>query len=255
MFAEYPPSLFDSRNDGREIVVEEHHIRRITRDVRALDAHGYSNVRVAQGGSVVHLVAGHHHDLVVLLERPEDQDFVARLRSRKDARLVDRAPETVLVEFVELLRFDGLPFQPYLSADRGRRAAVVSRNHDHADTGPLSRLDSLRGFSPGRVAHRPQRGECQSLLTRRGIGCLLLVRERQHPQCLARQRVGLLQKRVTVLVGQWRCPSAVLTLVQSGSTASGAPFVSSRPPASPGWLTVTDIIRRSDVKGTSLVRW
>ena len=199
---EYPAAFLDGGDDGREVIVEQHHVRRVARDVRAFDAHRDAHVRVVQGRGVVHAVARHQHDVVVLLEGAQDQHLVAWLCPRKDAGLVDDALELCLVQPIEFLRFDGLPVQPDLTPYRRRREAVVARDHHHADAGPVRRLDGVCGLRPRRVAHSPQRGERQPFLSHRGVGRLLLVRERQHPQRLSRQPDVLLQQRVALFVAQ-----------------------------------------------------
>ena len=76
----------DRRDDGREVVVGEHHRRRLARDVRSGDAHRDADVRASERGRVVDAVPGHRDDVALRAERVGD----AQLRLRRGAR-EDRA--------------------------------------------------------------------------------------------------------------------------------------------------------------------
>ena len=60
---ENPPALAHRLHDGREIVVEQHHRRRLAGDVGAAAAHRDADVSRFERGRIVHPVAGHHYHL------------------------------------------------------------------------------------------------------------------------------------------------------------------------------------------------
>ena len=82
-----PSAGGDRRHDGREVVVREHHRRRLTRDVGSRDSHGDADVRASERGRVVDAVAGHRHHVPLRAERVGDP----QLRLRRGAREA-RAP-------------------------------------------------------------------------------------------------------------------------------------------------------------------
>ena len=55
-------------DDRVERVIQQHHRRRLARDIRAASAHRDADVRRFEGGGVVHAVAGHGDDLAIGLE-------------------------------------------------------------------------------------------------------------------------------------------------------------------------------------------
>jgi hypothetical protein len=56
-------------HDGGEVVVEQHHVRRLARDVGAALAHRHADVGRLQRRRVVHAVAGHGGELAGRLQR------------------------------------------------------------------------------------------------------------------------------------------------------------------------------------------
>ena len=60
-----------------EVVVGEHHLRRLLRHLRAA-AHRDADVGLLQRGGIVHGVAGHGDDLTRLLHQPGQAELVLR---------------------------------------------------------------------------------------------------------------------------------------------------------------------------------
>ena len=65
-------------HDGGEVVVQQDHVGRFLGDVGAGDAHGHADVGLAQGRSVVDAVAGHGHDVPLLLQGLHDGELLLR---------------------------------------------------------------------------------------------------------------------------------------------------------------------------------
>ncbi len=83
-------SLFDRRDDAREVVVLQHHVRRVLRHVGAGDAHGDADVRLLQRRRVVDAVAGHRHDVPARLQGLHDVQLLLGLHPRVDADPLDQ---------------------------------------------------------------------------------------------------------------------------------------------------------------------
>ncbi len=66
---EHPAAFLDRSLDGGEVVVGEDHVGRFFGHLGAGDAHGHSDVRLPQGGSVVDPIARHGHDVAPALQR------------------------------------------------------------------------------------------------------------------------------------------------------------------------------------------
>ena len=64
------------RHDGGEVVVEQHHVCRLLRDVGAGDPHGHADVRPLERRCVVHAVAGHGHDVPSPWSAADDPQLV-----------------------------------------------------------------------------------------------------------------------------------------------------------------------------------
>ena len=77
-------SLFDAREDRGEVVVQENDVRRLFAHVGARQAHGDADVRLFQGGRIVHSVAGHGHDFSQPLATLDDDQLLLGTRSSED---------------------------------------------------------------------------------------------------------------------------------------------------------------------------
>ena len=76
-------------DDRREVVVEQHHVRRLARHVGAALAHRDADVRALERRRVVDAVAGHRDELARVLQRLDDRGSSApgrRARRRARAR-------------------------------------------------------------------------------------------------------------------------------------------------------------------------
>jgi hypothetical protein len=79
---ENPAAFANGGDNAREVVVGEHHVRRLARDFRASSPHRDADVRLAQSGGVVHAVAGHCHDRASSFRLAHDAELVFGRGSR-----------------------------------------------------------------------------------------------------------------------------------------------------------------------------
>ena len=92
----------DGFDDGREVVVGEHHVGGLARDVGAHEPHRHADVGALEGRCVVDAVAGHRDDLAVALERVDDAQLVLGVHARVDADVLDLSGELVVGHLLEL---------------------------------------------------------------------------------------------------------------------------------------------------------
>ena len=79
-----------ARDDRREVVVREHDVGRLARRLGAALAHGDADIGLAEGGGVVHPVAGHRDDVPARLPRPDETQLVRGRDPREDVSAGDR---------------------------------------------------------------------------------------------------------------------------------------------------------------------
>ena len=101
-------TLFARIDDRGEVVVGKHHVGNVLGDVGAGDAHADADVRVLDGGSIVHTVARHGNDLVLGLPSLDDAGLVLGLNASVHAVLLDVLIELFLRHLVDLGTGDGL---------------------------------------------------------------------------------------------------------------------------------------------------
>jgi hypothetical protein len=67
-----PATFLDGLDDTCEIIIRQHHVGRLLRDVGAGDAHGDADICGLERGSIVDAVAGHGDDVTLALQRLDD---------------------------------------------------------------------------------------------------------------------------------------------------------------------------------------
>ena len=77
-------SGLDRLHDRREVVVGEHHRRRLARDIRPRPSHRDADVGAAQGRRIVHSVARHRDDVALGAQRVRDAELRLRRAARED---------------------------------------------------------------------------------------------------------------------------------------------------------------------------
>ena len=189
--AEDPAPFFNSSHDRREVVVGQRHGSGFLGDIRARDAHGNADVGLLQRGRIVNAVAGHGHDVPVLLEGAHDAQLVCGRNARKD---VDR--RGVPVQFglghrIQLGAGDHASAlqDAELAGDGLRRHGVIAGDHDDPDAGPFAACHGILGLRSRRVDHagQPEEGHPGLRGFERRAG---LARHAQYPQGLVGQLAG-----------------------------------------------------------------
>jgi len=156
-------ALLDRADDGGEVVIAEHHVRRLLRDVSAGDAHGHPDVRLLQCRGVVDAVTRHRHDLSVALEGVDEPELVFWRHTGEHADRSGRAIEFLSREPVEFHAGQDHPIaaDADLLGDGPRCQGVVTGDHDRPDPRCRALRDGLGHLRPGRVddAHHAEEGE------------------------------------------------------------------------------------------------
>ena len=84
-----PAALANRANDRREVVVREHDVGCLARRLGAALAHRDADIGLAEGGGVVHPIAGHRDDVPTRLPRPDETQLV---RGRDPRERLGRRP-------------------------------------------------------------------------------------------------------------------------------------------------------------------
>ena len=82
------PPLFHGGDDGREIIIQQRHVRRLLRHIRANPPHRDPDIRLPQRGRVIHAVARHRDDMPPALQRLHDGQLMLRSDTRVDRRIL-----------------------------------------------------------------------------------------------------------------------------------------------------------------------
>ena len=85
--------LFDRLHNTGEVIVGEHHVGGLFRDIGAGDAHRDPDIGGLERRRIVDAVAGHRHDLAAALEALDDPQLVFGIDPRIHLNLVDNAIE------------------------------------------------------------------------------------------------------------------------------------------------------------------
>ena len=187
------PALPHSGDDGGEVVVGEHHIRRGFGHLGAVFAHGAADVGGLQGRGVVDAVAGHGHHHPPALEGLYQPHLVLRGHPGEHRRVEGLPGQGLVGEAVQLRAGHHLAFpagDAHPPGDGQRRGPVVPGDHHRQDARPLTL--GHRGLypGPGRVLHGDEAAEHQAALhlpVLAGEAVHVPVGHGQHPQGLLRQ--------------------------------------------------------------------
>jgi hypothetical protein len=147
----------DGRDDGGEVVVDEHHRGGFPADVGPGAAHGAPDVGPAQRGGVVDTVPGHGDDLALGAQRVGDTELGFRCAASED-HFAFRAQELIQFRFGDPVEF---------GAGDDVRLVV-------ADAGLMGAGDRGRRLGAGRVGHGDQAEQTQvefGFLAPGGDGC------------------------------------------------------------------------------------
>ena len=170
--AVHPAPLADGALDGRKVVVQKDHIRRVLGNVRTRDAHGDADVRLFKGGRVVHAVARHGGDGAVRADGADDAQLIRGGHAREHDALFDRLFQLVVAHRVELgARNDGVSLAEDMQFARDRHGGdlVVARDHDDADPRRVAGVHRADDLLAGRVDHARHADEGEPLFDVRAL--------------------------------------------------------------------------------------
>ncbi len=128
----------DSADNRREVVVQEHHVRRFPRSIGALLAHCHTDVGAFERRCIINAVAGHCDELTMGLQGFDDVDLLCRVDASIDARIGDTVGE---LGFCHCRKFGSrqdviaIVGNPYALRDRQCRSGMIARNHHRGDPG------------------------------------------------------------------------------------------------------------------------
>ena len=143
------PTFADGFHNRREVVVEQHEIRRRAGHIGAPPAHGDADVGPTQSGRVVDAVAGHRNDGASVLQPVDDQELLFGTDPRKNGSAADPRHPFGVAERGQVVSRDD---QTIVVQDAGglghgvRRQRVVAGNHRDANAGALT-----LGHRPGHL--------------------------------------------------------------------------------------------------------
>ena len=181
------PSLFNGIDDGAEMIIQQHNVGGLTRNIRSRTAHGDANVGHAQGRSIVDSIPCRGYDLAFALQCLNDQHFLAGADSGKnDFRRIQSDLErggTHLPYFVardDARRCSSYQIDFPRNGQGGDR--VIASDHDYSQAGLVAALNRCPNIRSGRVFQTDQPAQDQLILTRCGCRCEGFPGTGQYPQ-------------------------------------------------------------------------
>ena len=146
-------------DDGREVVVGEHHFRGVAGGGGALVAHRDADVGALQRGSVVDAVAGHRGDVALALQRFDQPQLVLGAGAGVEVYVAHGGWPLRGVERVEVGTGEHAGgVEAELLADSLRGDGVVAGDHLDHDARGVTRGDGLPRLVARRVGE-PEHGE------------------------------------------------------------------------------------------------
>ena len=145
------PAFAHRPHDGGEVVVGEHHRRRLPGHFRAGNAHGHADVGGLERGRVVNPVAGHGHDMTAFLQRRHDLDLVLGRHAGEHGDPFDGFGKRMGAHRIQFRAAHHLAVQPQLVGDSGRGDPVVAGDHLDLDAGAVAQGDGRLRLGSRRV--------------------------------------------------------------------------------------------------------
>src|SRR5581483_12528332 len=126
-------SLDEGLHQGREIVVGNHHVGRLTCDLGS--SHCYTDICEAQGWCIVDPISRHRHSMSTQTQAFDNTQLVHRSSPGDHCCMFQMFSELVIAQFSHLgsgEHFACAIEQAYLLSDRTSSSGVVARNHHNA---------------------------------------------------------------------------------------------------------------------------
>ena len=194
-------AFLDAGDDRGEVVVAEHEVGRLARDIGAAAAHGHADVGAAQRRCVVDAVAGHGDEMPGALGGFDQRELLLRGHPREHASVRDGLGQCVrrvrlqraAVDHVLRPRSDA-----QLARDRQRRCRMIPGHHHDADAGGRAATHRVTHFRPQRIDQADEAGKLQIVwfrgrLLRSDTARRHAAGEREHAQPALRHLFGRLQ--------------------------------------------------------------
>ena len=184
------------RRDRGEVVVGQHHVRRLLGGFGAFQPHRHAHVGALERGRVVHAVAGHRHDQAARLKRLDQPQLVLGRGAGEHRRLGQRGAQGFVVERVHVgaAQRHRVFGEAELAGDLARGAHMVAGDHQHPHPRRATGGDGFRRFGARRVDEADQAQQRGAVLQRtrvERIARAVVAGEGQHPAALGGQRPGL----------------------------------------------------------------
>ena len=169
------PALPHGKDDGRERIVAQDHMRGLLGHFSAAQAHGDADIGLFQRGCVVHTIARHGHDMARLLIKGHERHLDLGCDPRKDIGGQDllalRIADGVDRQIGKRAALDHLQrpiAQPSGQRDGLRGVGVIARQHHDPHTGCAACRDGLWHIGPDRVTQADKADQGQIAI---GVGC------------------------------------------------------------------------------------
>ena len=188
------PAFLDGRDDGGEVIVAQHHVRGLLRDIGAGDTHRHADIGLLQRGRVVDAITRHRDHLALSLQRTHDAELVFRRDAGEHGHAAHRLPPLRVGQPVEFRSGeDRIGTEAQFTGNHRRRERMVTRDHHRANAGGDAPGDGILHLRTWRIDDANHADENQILL---GLGGGLRGGDRAegdpqhaHP-ALGERRVG-----------------------------------------------------------------
>ena len=185
-------TFFDGVAKGGEVVVGQHHLRRLLSRLGALDAHGHADIGAFERRGVVDPVAGHRHPCATGLQALHQAQLVCRAGAGENAGLLQPSVQFAVAHAVQFGagQCRGAAQAEALGDDAGG-AGMVAGDHLHGDARAVALGDGLDDFLAWRIEHADQAQQNEVALQVRVVQFMPGAREcaqaqPEHAQALTR---------------------------------------------------------------------
>ncbi len=148
-------TLTHCTDDRRKVVVEQHDVRCLARNVSAHAAHSDADVRLLQRRCVIDAIARHRDEFTPILQRLDDRDLLLGVHPRIDPSFMGTRREICGIHPHEVPSGDE-PVLPRLedaetNGNRVRSQRMVAGDHHRRDPRVYAFRNSPGGFRPRRI--------------------------------------------------------------------------------------------------------
>ncbi len=189
-------SFFDGGYDGGEIVIQQHHVRRLFGDIGAGDAHRHPNIGFLERWRIVDAITCHGHNLSIALQCVDDLELVLRGHASVNRYIFDKRFQFLFRGLSQLLagHHAVIGGNVQLLGDELCSQGMIAGNHDRMDTSLLSPLHSLAHLRARRIDHADEADEDHVLFQ---LGFVdFFGHSGQRPKCHAQHSLAFLGQAI-----------------------------------------------------------